>query len=95
MVLISRRNRSAALVSPVMSMSASEPVKMRATGDWVVAVIVTSAGASGGPAGWLVVVGGEVDGLNGGTEQMLGVSVLPALPGPSAISPRCSRCPQA
>jgi hypothetical protein len=48
MVLISCRNRSAASVSPVMSMPASDPVKMRAARDWVVAVIVTSAGAGGG-----------------------------------------------
>jgi hypothetical protein len=48
MVPISRRNRSAAPVSPVMSMPASDPVKMRAARDWVVAVIVTSAGADGG-----------------------------------------------
>jgi hypothetical protein len=50
MVPISRRNRSAAPVSPVMSMPASDPVKMRPARDWVVAVIVTSAGAGGGLA---------------------------------------------
>jgi NAD(P)H-dependent FMN reductase len=50
MVPISQRNRSAAPVSPVMSMPASDPVKMRAARDWVVAVIVTSAGADGGLA---------------------------------------------
>jgi NAD(P)H-dependent FMN reductase len=33
-----------------MSMPASDPVKMRAARDWVVAVIVTSAGADGGLA---------------------------------------------
>jgi hypothetical protein len=31
----------------VMSMSASDPAKMRAVRAWVVAVIVTSAGAGG------------------------------------------------
>src|SRR5437764_12321652 len=52
MVLISRRNRSAAPVSPVMSITASDPVKMRAARDWVVAVIVTSAGAGGALTGY-------------------------------------------
>ena len=33
-----------------MSMPASDPVKMRPARDWVVAVIVTSAGAGGGLA---------------------------------------------
>jgi hypothetical protein len=65
MVPISCRNRSAASVSPAMSMPASDPVKMRAARDWVVAVIVTSAGADGG--------------LNGGPEQMLGVQRLAGL----------------
>jgi hypothetical protein len=39
-----RRDRP---VSPVMTMPASDPVKMRAARDWVVAAIVTSAGAGG------------------------------------------------
>jgi NAD(P)H-dependent FMN reductase len=34
----------------LMSMLASDPVKMRAARDWVVAVIATSAGAGGGLA---------------------------------------------
>jgi len=50
MALISRRNRSTALGLPVMSMPRSDPAKMRVARDWVVAVIVTSAGAWGAVA---------------------------------------------
>ena len=46
-VLISCRNRWTAPGLPVMSMPGSDPAKMRAVRDWVVAVIVTSAGAGG------------------------------------------------
>jgi hypothetical protein len=74
---------------------------MRPARNWVVAVIVTSAGAGGDrplgavafgqivrlveaevPASWLVVVGGEVDGLDGGAEQMLAVQRLVGVIGP-------------
>jgi hypothetical protein len=47
MVPISRRNRWTGSVSPVMSMPASDPAKMRLVRDPVVAVTVTSAGAGG------------------------------------------------
>jgi NAD(P)H-dependent FMN reductase len=50
MVLISWRNRWTGPDSPVMSMPVSDPAKMRAVRAWVVAVIVTSAGADGGLA---------------------------------------------
>jgi hypothetical protein len=47
MVLISCRNRWTGPVSPAMSMPRSDPAKMKAVRAWVVAVIVTSAGAGG------------------------------------------------
>jgi len=50
MAPISCRNRWTAPGSPVMSMSRSDPAKMRAVRAWVVAVIVTSADAAGTPA---------------------------------------------
>ena len=44
------------------------------------------------PARWLVVVGGEVDGLDGGAEQMLGVQRLAGLgPAPGVTLARAPR----
>ena len=51
MVLMSCRNCWTASVSPVMSMPASDPAKIKAVSAWVVAVIVTSAGAGRGVGG--------------------------------------------
>ena len=49
MAPISRRNLWTGARSPVMSMPVSDPAKIRAVRAWVVAVIVTSAGAVGIP----------------------------------------------
>src|SRR5260370_1392613 len=58
MVLISRRNRSTALGLPVMSMSASDPVKISAVRAWVVAV-------GGDDSGVLKVAQALAEGLGG------------------------------